>query len=143
MSVKQVKLGDGLLTLDPGGAAKELSEQITNAVLEPKVNNGERKKTLSGGTYTEGRSEEWTLGGKMLPDFGETDSIQEYCFTNRGKTFSFEFVPNKDKAKKFSGTLTVEAVQLGGDVGKADEVEFEFPVDADGLALAAYTAPAT
>lgn len=129
MTVRRTILGPGTLTVDPGQpGARALSEQVTHTKLIPKVKQDDPITVLSGAVVAGDREESWTLKAKMLPDFGETDGVQEWCFTNRGKTLPFEFVPRSDLTKKLTGTLVVEAVEIGGDTGKADEVEFEWTV---------------
>ncbi len=129
MTARRTILGPGLLTIDPGGAGeKALAEQVTNVKLVPKVKTGDPVPVLSGTILAGDREESFTLKGKMLPDFGEVDSVLEWLFTNRGKTMSFEFQPATSLARQTVGTLVVEATEIGGDVGKADEVDFEFVV---------------
>ena len=53
-------------------------------------------------------------------------SISEWTYTNRGQTFPFEFVPANSGDKKITGELTVEATDIGGDVGKRATSSFEF-----------------
>lgn len=127
MAIKRTVLGAGKLTIDTT-ALQNFSSQTTNVVLTPKVKTGDPIRVLSGETLGGDREESFTLKGKLLPDFGEAGSLQEWCFTNRGKDMPFEFVPRLDKSKKITGTLTVEAVEIGGDVGKADPIDFEFVV---------------
>jgi len=137
MSTSQTILGDGFLTLDPGLAGvKELGEQVTKCEFDPKPSTGDATPVLSGGMIAGDYTEAPTLSGSLVPDFGETDSVQEWLITNAGKTVGFEFVPNKRKGKKITGRLQVVAVKIGGDVKKADGIDFEFPVTE--YALAAY-----
>lgn len=138
MTIKRTVLGNGTLIIDVGEVgAMPFQEQVTNLKLIPKVKTGDPVKVLSGSTAGGEREESWELKGKILPDFGETGSIQEWCFTNRGKDLDFEFVPRTDLTKKLTGTLTVEAVEIGGDVGKADPIDFTFVVLT--VALATHT----
>ena len=133
MAPKLTRLGDGFLTLDAGGAGEtEFGEQVTEVTLAPK--SSERLYVLSGGSIA---NESFELAGKLLPDFGEAESLQEWCFTNRGKEFDFEFVPNKAKSKSVTGRLTVEAVAIGGKVRANDEVDFKF--EAVDVVLSAYS----
>lgn len=129
MAIKRTILGNGTLIIDAGGTLPmPFSEQCTNVKLIPKVSTGDPIKVLSGSTIGGDRTESFELKGKIVPDFGETGSVQEWCFTNRGKDLPFEFIPRTDKTKKLTGTLTVEAVEIGGDVGKADPIDFTFVV---------------
>lgn len=129
MTIRRTILGPGRLTIDPGETgAKPFSEQVTECKLIPKAKTGDPIKVLSGSQVAGQRTETITIKGKLLPDFGETDSIQEWLWTNRGKTMAFEFTPRNDKAKGFTGDIIVEAVDVGGKVGDGDEVDFEWTV---------------
>ena len=129
MSTRQVKLGDGYLTLDPTtSGSKELGEQVTSVKFDPKPSTGDATTVLTGAVIAGDYTEAPVLTGTLVPDFGETDSVQEWLITNAGKTFDFDFVPNNLKGKKITGTCQVVAVAIGGDVKKADTIDFEFPV---------------
>jgi len=123
------RLGDGFLTLDPGlPGVKELGDQVTNVVFDPKPSTSDAQPVLSGNIVAGDYTEAPELSGTLLPDFGENVSVQEWLITNAGKTVAFEFVPNKLKARKITGHLQVTSVQIGGDVRKSDTIDFDFPV---------------
>ena len=136
MATHRTRLGDGYLTIDPGEPGKkELSDQVTNCVLNINPSTGDPVTVLSGNVVAGDYTEAPTLTGTLLPDFGEADSIQEWLNTNAGKTFDFEFIPNKTKSKKITGTLQVTAVNIGGDVRASDDIDFDFPVQSYEFAL--------
>lgn len=131
------RLGDGLLTLDAGGSdPMEFAHKVVEVTLKP--DSSDSTYTLAGDSVTD---EAWKLSGKLLPDFGDEGSLQEWCFTNRGKEMPFEFVPNLTKAKKLTGRATVAPVAIGGEVRANDRIDFEFKaVDVNIAAYAASSA---
>ena len=131
MTVRQTKLGPGRLTISgPGnpGLSHDLSSQVRKSALVPKVKQDDPIPVLSGESVPGDRSESWTLEGSLLDDFGTSGSTVEWCFTNRGQTLNFVFIPATANGKKVSGRVVVEATSIGGDVGKNNEVDFEFVV---------------
>ena len=131
MTVRQTKLGPGRLTISgPGvpGLSPDLSSQVRKSALVPKVKQDDPLPVLSGKSVPGDRSESWTLEGSLLDDFGTSGSTVEWCFTNRGQTLSFVFIPATANGKRVTGRAVVEATSIGGDVGKNNEVDFEFVV---------------
>lgn len=124
--ITESRLGPGLLTLDKSGTPLELASQVTNVVLSPNIDRGDPRPVLSGEQLPGKRTEKWTLKGKLIPDFGQVESIQEWLFTNRGREFDCEFVPDRELSKKLTCKVTVEATDIGGDVASSDEIEFEW-----------------
>lgn len=128
MAIKQMELWNGSLTIGAEGAPTSFSSQLTKVVLKPSVNTGDPRYVLSGETAPGERTETWALEGTLIQDFG-TDAataLTEFCFTNRGKPMPFDFVPNGSSTKGVRGTLTVEAVDIGGDVKTNNESDFGF-----------------
>lgn len=129
MPVQTVTVGPGLLNIGEAGDLKALASQVTSATLTPSVDREDPIPVLSGETVAGDRTESWTLNGEFLQDFGYGDlRLSEYCFTNRGKSMPFEYVPNNEGDKKIVGTLTVEAINIGGDVKTKGRAEFEWEV---------------
>lgn len=129
MTIQRSVLGPGLLTLDPTlPGVLEMSSQVTDVVFDPKADVSDSIPVLSGeiapGDYTEAP----TISGSLLPDFGQADSIQEWLFTNKGKTVTFAFTPSSSLASKITGHLVVKPSTVGGTVKKADTIDFEFQV---------------
>lgn len=131
MPVRQTKLGPGKLTItgagDPG-LTHDLSSQVRKCRLVPSVKQDDPLTVLSGETVAGDRSESFALEGAILDDFGTAGSTVEWCFTNRGQTLNFEFVPATANSKKVTGRAVVEATSIGGDVGKTNELDFSFTV---------------
>lgn len=131
MPVRQTKLGPGKLTITGAGnpgLTHDLSSQVRKCQLVPSVKQDDPLTVLSGETVAGDRSESWALEGAILDDFGTAGSTVEWCFTNRGQTLNFEFVPATANSKRVTGRAVVEATSIGGDVGKTNELDFSFTV---------------
>lgn len=121
-----LRVGPGKLTIGDAGAPTIFSGLITGAKLTPSVERGDPIDFLDGSASSGDRSESWTLNGNMAQDFGATDSRTEWLFTNRGTDQPFVYVPNAATGRNITGTLTVEAVEIGGEVKSKPISEFEF-----------------
>lgn len=125
--IQRMPLFHGQLTIGETGALQTFGRQVTNVELAPSVNVGDDIYVLDGGVAPGERTENFTMKGKMLQDFGMTEeSLTEWCFTNRGKQMPFILLPNDDSTKTITGDLVVEATSIGGDVNKTQEADFEF-----------------
>lgn len=129
MAVQTVTVGPGTLDIGETGALTSLAPQVTSCKLVPSVDREDPIPVLSGETVSGDRTESWTLEGEFLQDFGLGDlRLTEWTFTNRGKTFPFEYRPNNAGDKVIRGRITVEATDIGGDVKKKARAEFEWEV---------------
>lgn len=126
MAIQTLKVGPGKLSIGGVDDLTLFESQITTATLEPSVDKGDVKRVLSGETKSGDRTESWQIKGTMLQDFGETDSRTEWLFDHRGEEHEFEYVPSNKAGKKITGTIAVEAIAIGGEVGTDAESDFEF-----------------
>lgn len=126
--IQRTILRDGILTIGETGSLTVLASQCPQVELVPAVKQDDPIEVLSGDTAAGDRTESWQLKGKLIQDIGQANSVWEYCFTNRGKEQPFEFVPNSTSPtpKKLTGRLVVDAISVGGEVGKANQSDFEF-----------------
>lgn len=132
MTVNTMTMGPGTLTLGDVGDVKSLSSQVTNVRITPNVDTGDPINVLSGESVPGDRDETWTLAGTLVQDLGAgvagADSIVEWLFTNAGETMPFTFVPSTAKGRQITGDVTVEAVEIGGDVKSKPTSDFEWQV---------------
>lgn len=128
MAVETITVGAGQLTIGAASDLTNFSSQTTSVKLVPSVDQGDAIAVLSGESVAGDRTESFNLEGTILQDLGATESKTEWLFEHRGETHAFEFVPNTAKGKKITGSLVVEAVEIGGDVGTKPTSDFEFLV---------------
>ena len=126
VKTKRTKTGSGTFTIGETSSLKAFDGQVTSITLEPDVSKGDSVEVLSGNKIAGDRTESWKLTGELLNDFGQQESLVEWCFTNRGKEKPFTFTPDRATGKQITGKLTVEALAIGGDVGETPSTKFEF-----------------
>lgn len=126
MPIQSITVGPGTFTIGDTTDLTTFESQVTECRLSPSVENGDPIHVLSGETESGDRSETWVLKGTMLQDFGSTGSRTEWLFEHRGESHPFTYVPATAKGKKITGTLTVEAIEIGGEVKTKPTSEFEF-----------------
>jgi hypothetical protein len=128
MPVETITIGPGRLTIGAEADLTNFSSQITKALIKPDVKKGDSINVLSGETVSGDRSESFTLDGTMLQDLnaGLNESKAIWLFEHRGEDHPFVYVPANAAAVQISGTLTVEAVDLGGEVKTKPTSDFSF-----------------
>lgn len=128
MAVNTITMGPGSLTIGATTDLTNFTGQITSIRLVPSVDQGDSVMVLSGESVAGDRTESFTLEGTVFQDLGATTSTTEWLFTNRGETHVFEFIPSTAKGKKITGSLVVEAIEIGGDVNTKPTSDFSFVV---------------
>lgn len=126
MTIVQTKTGPGILTIGEAASLTNFQSQCTSTTLTPKVDTDDAIIVLSGETKGGERTETWNLSGTLLNDWGVESGLVQWLFEHRGQDLPFEFQPLSTYDQSFTGTLTVEAVEIGGDAGKAGDHDFEF-----------------
>lgn len=126
MAIQTMTVGPGKFSIGDTGDLTVFESQVRKLTLTPSVDKGDPLAVLSGEKASGDRSESWTLEGTLLQDFGSTDSTTEWLFDHRGEDHPFEYTPNNSGGKKITGTVTVEAIGIGGEVEAKAESDFEF-----------------
>lgn len=126
MAVNTITVGPGTLQLGETGTTLTFETQVTSCRVVPNVENEDAVDVLSGEQAPGDRSESWTLSGTLLQDLGATDSTTEFCFENRGTEMPFVYVPSTAAGKQIEGTVTVEAIEMGGDAKTKPTSDFEW-----------------
>lgn len=128
MVVKAPQVGPGLLTIGAETALTNFSSQIRGAKLVPNITKGDPIDVLSGEQAPGDRTEAHTLVVNLQSDFGHASSLTEWLWEHRGEQHPFEYVPNNTLARKITGVLVVEPIEIGGDVKTKPAVEVTFDV---------------
>ena len=128
MAVNVLTVGPGTLTIGADANLKNFESQTTSCRLVPNVENDDPINVLSGEQVAGDRTESFTLEGAFLQDFGSTGSLTEWLFEHRGETHPFKFIPNTTKARQITGSLVVEAIEIGGDARAKPTSDFGFQV---------------
>jgi hypothetical protein len=127
MAIVESKLKTGKLTLGvaPG---TEFACQATNVRIVPSFNEeGDAVETLCGDTLAPATTTTWNLQGTSIQDFDKPNGFIEYSWTNNLLEVPFTWQPNASSAK-FTGTVQVRAVEVGGDVNVRLTTDFDWPI---------------
>ncbi len=126
-TVQAPAVGPGTLTIGATAALMNFSNQCTAATLVPSVDKGDPINVLSGAQAPGERTETFALKVTLQGDFGVLNSTTEWLYEHRGEEHPFTYIPNVALARKISGTLVVEPIDIGGEVKTkpANDVEFD------------------
>src|SRR3982751_2305588 len=118
MAVHESKLKTGKLLLGTAPGVEYACQQ-TNVRIVPEHNEeGDEVETLCGDVLTPSTTTTWSLQGTAIQDWdapGTGVSFIKYSWQNNGLTVPFSWQPNAG-ATTVTGTVTVRALELGGDV---------------------------
>ena len=121
------KLGPGELKI--GGEELDISCQMTEVKVTWDVDEDDPTLTLCGGTMPGDVNYQAKLEGEAFQDLTE-GGIIDYTWKNRGQVKTVSFTPTVGKAK-ITGSVIIQPIELGGDVGKKNtsNIEFRFAGD--------------
>lgn len=124
MTVTAKPLGPGLLTIGETGDAKELSVRCTSAAVEWERDKEDDIPVLSGDEVAGEVKYSATLKGKILQDF-DSDGLLAWSWQNKGEIMPCIFVPRTDSSIQVTGNVRINPFNLGGDVKKQNDSDFE------------------
>jgi hypothetical protein len=132
MAVVESKLKTGKLLLGttPG---VEYGCQQTNVRIVPTHNeDGDSVETLCGDVLAPSTTTTWTLNGTAIQDWDAPGGISftQYSWEHNGEIVDFSWQPNASTTK-FTGKVTVRALELGGDVNTRITSDFEWPLSGE------------
>lgn len=125
MTITQSRNKLGTLSID----ANAFAGQATNVRLTPSVTTtGDRLEVLSGDVIEPEESTTWALEFTGVQDFDDEDGWIEFCRSSAGDVVPYSWKPNAD-GPTYTGTCTVRAVVIGGDVATRLTSDASFPVN--------------
>lgn len=128
---KAATLGPGHLKIGDTGSPREFGAQLTKAAINTDTKSDDPIPVLSGETVAGEDTYAYTLAGTINQDF-DMDSLEMFCFENRGRELPFIFIPSNDGEVQWSGTVKIRPVgAIGGDVKKKNTSDFEFAILGD------------
>lgn len=133
MAVTSWTMGPGNLQIGPMGTEKDFSCQIISATLTPDKDEEDDLRTLCGDVVPGAVVYTWTLEGEMVQDaLVSASSLIKWTWDHKGEQMDFTFEPVEgDGLASITGTLVVDPLPLGGEVGQKPTAEFEFKVIGD------------
>lgn len=125
MAIKSVTVGPGDLTFATD--SQTFASQITSARVTVGVNRGDELKVLSGESIPAEATYTYELEATALQDLS-ANGIVDWSWKQAGKVASFVYTPNKANAATIKGTVVVDPISVGGEVGQRATSDFTFPI---------------
>ena len=124
-------LGPGVLKSTDSTLAIDLSSDVTKVALTPSNSSDDPINYLDGSQEIN-TSTSWTLECTVQDDY-TTGGINNWAFTNAGKSVPMQFIPvNKDaggqNAVAFTFNATIQPLAFGGDVKAKNSNDLSWPV---------------
>jgi hypothetical protein len=124
MPVSKVKVGPGILSFQT--PAVDFSVQILSATVSFSKDKEDDRKVLSGDTVAGAVTRSATLAFTILQDIAVPAGLVWWSWDNAGEEHPFRYVPNTVADQEILGTITVEPIDVGGDVDADAESEVEW-----------------
>lgn len=119
-------LGPGKLTLGETGTLRQFAKDTLSTFIDPSYSDGSAVDFLDGSEDREADEESWVLSGTVRQGL-DADAVEDWCLEHKGTTQPFVFEP-VNGGKKYTGTVRVRAIKIGGDVKKKNTSDFSFPM---------------
>lgn len=125
MSIKAFKLGPGELTVGETGTPVDFSHQCTKVMVKWSKDTEDPVPVLSGEELAGDTNYTAVLSATLLQDLdAAVDGIVDWSWTHKGEQHPFTFVPLVGKA--INGVVTVDPIDIGGDVKKRNTSDIEW-----------------
>lgn len=121
------KLGPGELKI--GGDELDISCQMTEVKITWDIDEDDAVPVLCGGTMPGDTTYQAKLEGEAYQDL-TAGGIVDYTWKNRGEIKSVAFTPTTGEAK-ITGSIVIQPLELGGEVGKKNTADIEFSFAGD------------
>ncbi|MFS0289136.1 hypothetical protein ACL1FZ_08560 [Corynebacterium striatum] len=120
-------MGPGTLIFDKPGGNAEFSANVTSVTVGADADKGDALLVLSGDTIPGDRTYAWKLSATTYQSLKE-GGIIDYSWNNAGKTVPFEFKPKDGIESTVTGSVVIDPVTLGGEVGTKPTSDFEWEI---------------
>lgn len=125
---KYLTLGPGDLTFGDPGSTLEVSDYVKSVKVTPSVNAEDAEMVLSGRTIPGDRRYTYSLSFTAYQTL-KSGGWVDWAYKNAGKEVKFEFLPrDKSKGASIKGTVMVDPIEIGGDVGTKPTSECEWAI---------------
>ena len=115
----------GTLTLGAAPALTVHTQAINIALTRKARGGGDALELVSGEVLSADETVDWTMKIKLLQDFTNSTGVQAYSWANDGIQVAYSWKPNP-AGPTYSGTLTITAIDVGGDAGKRLDADVEW-----------------
>lgn len=130
MPLTDARLGPGTLKLGPapGPPTNEFNTQTAACRLTPSVESEDGTPTLEIPQPAPLTTISWALNVDAVQDFTDAAGLVNYLFDNQLDEQLFEWVPSDADATKYSGTVQLVPMEIGGDVAVQVVTSVELPL---------------
>ncbi len=137
MATTDSRQGPGTLKLD----STEFAAQAAAVALTPDVKSEDGTPTLATPDPAPATTVDWALNIDAIQDFEDPAGFVNYLMDNALSEVPFEWTPITADGTKFTGTVQLVPIEIGGDVAVQVVTSVELPlvgppVRVDGVALA-------
>jgi hypothetical protein len=126
MPVETVKVGPGTISVGDVGSEVDFSAQVLSAVVSWSKDKEDDRKVLTGETVVGATKRSATISVTVLQDLANAAGLVRFSWESKGEEHDFRYVPNTVADVEITGTVTVEPVDVGGEVDSDAESEFEW-----------------
>lgn len=127
---KSYRVGPGSLKLGADPDELEISQQVKALTVSWDKDKEDDDNVLSGATIAGEATYTATVAGTVNQDLVE-DGFVAMSWNRKGETIPFVYVPNSDKDASITGKLTLDPLDIGGDVKSRATAEFEFDCEGE------------
>lgn len=120
------KLGPGVLTVGETGAILDFSARATQAAVRWSVNTEDDTLTLAGSSEPGVRTYAAVLEATVYQDDLTAAGLIAYSWNNKGKRMPALFTPYNEGLHEISGTVVVDPIDVGGEVGKKNTADLKW-----------------
>lgn len=120
------KLGPGELQIGETGSALDLSCQVTEVKITWDDDTDDDIPVLCGSVIPGASTFTAALEATVVQDMS-AGGVVDYTWQNKGQDVPFTFTPTTGNAK-VTGRVTLKPVDLGGEVGKKNDSDVEWPI---------------
>lgn len=128
MPTTESKLDTGTLTI---GGTQFAAQASAVKIVPARDTSGDSLPLLDGGELPADSVRSYTLQITAVQDFTDPAGFQRYSWTADGTAVAFTWTPNGHANDTFTGTVQVQALEVGGEVKKRLTVDAEWPCVGD------------
>lgn len=126
MPPKTEKVGPGLISVGPVGTPLNFTAQLTSGVVTWKKDKEDDEKVLSNETVAGDVTYTASFKATVFQDIGEEAGFQAFTWEHKGEEHPFTYTPSTAAGTSVTGTITVDPIDFGGDVGKKPKADLEW-----------------
>lgn len=124
MATVDSRVRSGKLTFIAGtGPDRDFSAQCTSVAIVPNTNEEDAVEVLDGTKTGGGATTADTLDFTVISDHASANGLVAFSWLYRGATIGYEVQFDADPLNLWTGTVSMQALQVGGAVGEQLSVE--------------------